>query len=103
MIIKEKRNNNLIGKTLTISIRKGIDVTDKSQQWIWFINKENPKRIHKTFLGTFLKDINKGLTSVNASARFSRYGTHLTQMNFRKPYIFFCTYLDARKWKNKNE
>jgi hypothetical protein len=49
-------------------------MTDKSQQWIWFINKENPKRIHKTFLGTFLKDI-------------------------KKPYIFFCTYLDARKWK----
>ena len=21
---------------------------------------------------------------------------------FRKPYIFFCTYLDARKWKGKN-
>ena len=41
------------------------DMTDKSQQWIWFINKENPKRIHKTLLGTFLKDINKGLTTRN--------------------------------------
>ena len=30
MIIKEKRNNNLIGKTLTISIRKGIDVSEKN-------------------------------------------------------------------------
>ena len=42
-------------------------MTDKSQQWIWFIDKENPKRIHKTFLGTFLKDINKGLTTRNTS------------------------------------
>ena len=99
MIIKEKRNNNLIGKTLTISIRKGIDVTDKSQQWIWFINKENPKRIHKTFLGTFLKDINKGLTTRNTSIQDAKKCVFLTRMDFRKPYVFFCTYLDARKWK----
>ena len=42
-------------------------MTDKNEQWIWFINKENPKRISRTTLGTFLKDINKGLTTRNTS------------------------------------
>ena len=74
---------------------------DKSQQWIWFINKENPKRIHKTFLGTFLKDINKGLTTRNTSIQGAKKCVFLTRMDFRKPYIFFCTYLDARKWKTR--
>ena len=73
-------------------------MTDKNQQWIWWINKEEPKKISRTTLVKFLKDINKGLTSVNASARFSQYENHLTQMNFNKPYIFFCTNKDAMKW-----
>ena len=77
-------------------------MTDKNEQWIWWINKENPKKISRTTLGKFLKDINKGLTSVNESATFSQYGTHLTQMNFNKPYIFFCTNKDAMKWIARN-
>jgi len=77
-------------------------MTDKNQQWIWWINKEEPKKISRTTLGKFLKDINKGLTSVNASAAMAKY-CYLTQMNFNKPYIFFCTNKDAMKWKERNE
>ena len=77
-------------------------MTDKNQQWIWFINKEKPKRIHKTFLGTFLKDINKGLTTRNTSIQHAKKCVFLTQMNFDKPYIFFCTNKDAMKWKERN-
>ena len=76
-------------------------MTDKNQQWIWWINKEEPKKISRTTLGKFLKDINKGLTSANASARFAKH-CFLTQMNFNKPYIFFCTNKDARKWIARN-
>ena len=75
-------------------------MTDKNQQWIWWINKENPKRISRTTLGKFLKDINKGLTSVNSCIN-SKY-CFLTQMNFNKPYIFFCTNKDAMKWISRN-
>ena len=77
-------------------------MTDKSQQWIWFINKENPKRIHKTFLGTFLKDINKGLTTSNTSIQDAKKCVFLTRMDFNKPYIFFCTNKDAMKWIARN-
>jgi len=77
-------------------------MTDKNKQWIWFINKENPKRIHRTFLGDFLKDINKGLTTRNTSIQHAKKCVFLTQMNFDKPYIFFCTNKDAMKWKARN-
>ena len=77
-------------------------MTDKNQQWIWFINKEKPKRIHRTFLGDFLKDINKGLTTRNTSIQHAKKCVFLTQMNFDKPYIFFCTNKDAMKWKERN-
>jgi len=76
-------------------------MTDKNEQWIWFINKYNPKRISRITLGKFLKDINKGLTSVNTSIENTKY-CFLTQMNFNKPYIFFCTNKDAMKWKERN-
>ena len=78
-------------------------MTDKNQQWIWWINKENPKRISRTTLGKFLKDINKGLTSNNTSIQDARSCVFLTQMNFDKPYIFFCTNKDAMKWIARND
>jgi hypothetical protein len=77
-------------------------MTDKNEQWIWFINKENPKRISRTTLGTFLKDINKGLTTRNTSIQDAKKCVFLTRMDFDKPYIFFCTYNDAIQWKNLN-
>ena len=77
-------------------------MTDKKQQWIWWINKENPKTISRTTLGKFLKDINEGLTTRNTSIQDAKKCVFLTRMDFDKPYIFFCTYLDARKWKERN-
>ena len=89
-------------------------MTDKVNMLIWFyddhgkvkslklgkfLNSIN-KRIN---LGNFLKDINKGLTTRNTSIQDAKKCVFLTRMDFGKPYIFFCTYLDARKWRNKNE
>ena len=77
-------------------------MTDKSQLMVWFINKEKPKKIHRTFLGTFLKDINRGLTTRNTSIQDAKKCVFLTRMNFNKPYIFFCTYQDAMEWRARN-
>ena len=43
-----------------------------------------------------------GLTTRNTSIQHAKKCVFLTQMNFDKPYIFFCTYLDARKCKERN-
>ena len=80
-------------------------MTDKNQQWIWFISKYYPKKtkISRITLGKFLKYINKGLTTKNTSIQDAKKCVFLTRMDFDKPYIFFCTNKDAMKWKNKNE